>query len=116
MGVSKTKYLVVLIVMLAVTVTMLTGLACGNGTTDFTATSSTDFGHSHRVTIAADDLDDPPAQRTLTTTRDGAVPHTHAITLTKQHYEALENGQDVTVVSSVDGNHSHTFVIKAPAD
>ncbi len=118
MRVSKMKYAGVLIVMMGVTVTLLAGLACGTGTTDFTVTSSTDLNHSHRVIISGDDLDDPPVQKTLTTTRDGGVPHTHTITLTKQEYEAIKKGQEIAVVSSAfpDNNHTHTFDIQAPAD
>jgi len=123
MVVSKMKYAGVLVAMMGITVALLAGLACGNRTTDFTVTSSAVFDHSHRVIVSGDDLDGPPVQNTLITTRDGAEPHMHTITLTRQDYEAIENGQEVTVLSSIDGNirilsdvHRHVFAIKAPAD
>ena len=123
MVVSKMKYAGVLVVMMGITVVLLAGLACGNRTMDFAVTSSTVFDHNHGVIVSGDDLDGPPVQNTLTTTLDGAEPHTHTITLTRQDYEAIENGQEVTVVSSIDGNirilgdvHRHVFVISPLAD
>lgn len=91
------------------------GLACSKspatGQEDITATSSSDVGHSHDVTISGADIENPPAvDDTIDTTYSGG--HKHTITLTRQDYESIKNGGEVTVNSSSYGEHTHTFVIK----
>ncbi|MBI4304660.1 MAG: hypothetical protein HY665_10045 [Chloroflexi bacterium] len=91
--------------------TVLSGCAAAPPTADLTITSSTDFNHSHKVTILGADIDRPPAQKTYTS--DGAS-HQHAITLTKANFDAIKKKQEVSVVSTSTGTtpHTHTFAIK----
>lgn len=78
---------------------------------DITVTSSVNSGHSHDVTISGADIDNPPAaDKTLDTTYSAG--HIHTITLTPQDYESIKSGSEVTVTSSLNAGHTHTFVIK----
>jgi hypothetical protein len=100
---------------LAIVMTMvIIGFGCAAaGTPDFTITSSIDANHSHKVVVSGADVDNPPITKTITS--DGAN-HTHTITLSKQDYEAIKKGQEITLTSSSDGSvpHTHTFKIKKP--
>jgi len=78
---------------------------------DIEITSSVDAGHSHDVTISRADTDSPPAaDKTVNATYSGG--HRHTITLTPQDYESIKDGGEVTVTSSSNAGHTHTFVIK----
>ena len=108
---KKAIYLPGIISVIAIAVITL---ACAAATADFTVTSSTDANHNHHVVISGKDVDSPPtADKTITS--DG-TSHTHTIVLTKQNFEAIKAGQEVTVTSSSSGTpaHSHTFKIKKP--
>ncbi len=94
---------------------LASGWACSESTStgenDITVASSTDSGHSHKVTISGSDLDNPPtADKTIDTTYSGG--HRHTVTLTQQDYESIKGGSEVTATSSSSGGHTHTFVIK----
>ena len=104
---------VLIIAVFLVTLFGMVSGCTGSGTPNFTVTSSVDNNHSHNAVISGADVDNPPAQKTITS--DGAN-HTHTITLTKQNYEAIKQGQEVTVTSSSNGAtpHTHTFTIKKP--
>ncbi|GEM_PF-3449724 len=80
-------------------------------TPDFAVTSSVDFNHSHKVTILGADVDKPPSEKTYTS--DGPT-HQHSIKLTKQDFETIKKGGEVSKVSDATGTtpHTHTFVIK----
>ena len=110
----------VMVVAVMVALLLLGALACATtpaATKDFTVTSSIDFDHSHNVTIAGADVDNPPAEKTLASTEAGAVTHTHTITLAKADYESLKAGKEIAITSSAfpANNHTHTFTIKKPA-
>ncbi|MBI2958504.1 MAG: hypothetical protein HYY32_06635 [Chloroflexi bacterium] len=84
-------------------------------TADFIVASSTDFNHSHNITISGADVDSPPsAGKTITS--DGAT-HTHQAVLTKAHFASIGKGEQVVVTSTATGTtpHTHTFTIKKPA-
>ncbi len=92
----------------------LVSLACSKksaSTGDITITSSVNAGHTHQVTIAGADINNPPAaDKTIDTTYSAG--HRHTITLTTQDYESIQSGNEVTVESSSVSGHTHTFVIK----
>ena len=103
--------------LVAMALVFVVGLGCAAGNRDFTITSSVDEQHSHRVAIAGADVDNPPAEKTITTSSEGSVPHVHTIILTRQSYESLRAGAEVIVISSpfLANNHTHTFAIKKSA-
>jgi len=92
----------------------LAGLACSKKSAssgDMTVTSSIDSGHSHAVTVLGADIETPPAtDQTIDTTSSGG--HKHTITLTSQDYQSMKDGNEVTVTSSSNSGHTHTFKIK----
>jgi len=78
---------------------------------DITVTSFIDAGHTHRVTIKGADIESPPAaDKIIDTTYSGG--HRHTISLTPEDFESIKNGSKVTVTSSSDAGHTHTFAIK----
>ncbi len=72
------------------------------------ATSSLNSGHTHVVLIACNDIINAPAGRTYTS--DG-TSHTHTATLNAGDFEAIRNGQTVTVQSSNDAGHAHSWAL-----
>lgn len=84
-------------------------------TADFTVASTVPdpTNHSHSVTIIGADVDNPPAEKTYTTT---GTPHTHQLTLKQADFAAIMKGQEITVISNSAGTtpHTHTFKIKKP--
>ena len=110
---SAARFALIAIVVLFV-VGGATSLACSKKSAsagDITITSSVDAGHSHDVTIKGTDIESPPAaDKTVNATYSGG--HRHAITLTPQDYESIKDGGEVTVTSSSNAGHTHTFVIK----
>ena len=104
--------------LIALAVLLLVGgvvaLACSKESVspgDVTVTSSVDAGHTHQVTIKGSDVESPPAaDKTVNATYSGG--HRHTITLTPQDYESIKDGGEVTVTSSSNAGHAHTFVIK----
>ncbi|MBI4334297.1 MAG: hypothetical protein HY673_23835 [Chloroflexi bacterium] len=95
----------------AAATSVLAACAPAPPTADIRVTSSTDFNHSHNVTVPGADVDSAPSQKTYTS--DGAS-HTHDITLTRANFEAIKKGETVTVTSTATGanQHTHTFAIK----
>ena len=82
----------------------------GGGQSDLiVSTSSVDAGHSHTASIRRDELSSN-TDRTLTSSSAGG--HTHLVTLTAADFATLRGGMSVTVVSSVDGGHSHRFTFR----
>ena len=71
-----------------------------------TATSTVHAGHTHNASVPRTDLIllNPKSYNTSVITG-----HTHWVTLTPVEFSALMGGGVVTVVSSVDGGHSHEF-------
>ncbi|MBI2440928.1 MAG: hypothetical protein HYV35_06100 [Lentisphaerae bacterium] len=66
--------------------------------------------HGHTVTITADQLEDGRAVRLTLTTGAG---HTHTVALSDRQVEALADGGDETMESSVDAGHSHAVRFRA---
>ena len=110
---SAARFALIAIVALLV-VGSATSLACSKKSAsagDITVTSSVNSGHSHDVTVKGADIESPPtADETIDTTYSGG--HRHTITLTPQDYESTKDGGEVTVTSSSNAGHTHTFVIK----
>ncbi|MFC2051892.1 hypothetical protein ACFLT4_04105 [Chloroflexota bacterium] len=82
-------------------------------TTDFEVISEVTAGHTHEITIWGTDIDRPPAEG-----RDkDSSPWEHKVHLTKQDFQALKEGRQITVTSNPaesDG-HTHIFIIKKPS-
>jgi len=104
--------------LIATAVLLLVGsvatLACSKESVspgDITVTSSVDAGHTHRITVRGADVERPPAaDKTIDATYSGG--HRHTVTLTLQDYESIKNGDEVSVTSTSDAGHAHTFDIK----
>jgi hypothetical protein len=76
---------------------------------DVQFTSSVIFGHSHRFTVNAIDLDQPsPAGISKDTSTDDG--HTHRIELTEQDLAEIGAGQTVQKVTSEVAGHVHPFL------
>lgn len=80
--------------------------------TGFQAVSSVDSGHSHSIKILFADLANPPSGGMVYTSSSSG--HTHNVSLTLQMLTEVNSGTSLTVVSSVDSGHSHTWVINKP--
>jgi hypothetical protein len=79
-------------------------------TSQNTFTSSSNSGHTHRVTISRSQVENPPAGGiTLTTTSSGG--HTHSFSMTQQQLQNVNNGQTVTITDSTVSGHSHQYQI-----
>lgn len=89
----------------------LVSACAGPASANLTVASSTDFQHSHNVTVPGADIDKQPSQVTYTT--DGAT-HTHRVTLTSANFKTIKDGQSVSLACTSDGTtpHTHTFVFK----
>lgn len=91
---------------------IVAGAACSNAiTTDIPLTeksyySSTVNGHSHSVTITKTEIEN--AQPFLRTT-SLVNSHTHNVSMSQEQVQSLKNGSTVTVETTVDSGHSHTF-------
>jgi len=103
------------VIILAVVVLRLTGVS--GATSDFSVVSSNEAGHGHIVVISGRDIDRPPKDRVITTSRDRSVPHTHTIVLSESDYRSIKAGGEIIIPSipSTQDNHTHTFAIKIPA-
>jgi hypothetical protein len=78
---------------------------------DIPVTSDSAAGHSHDITVPAEDLtsSSPPDRNLTTTTNSG---HTHSVTLTSIDYATLQGCLPVTKTSSNTDGHTHEFVIQ----
>ena len=103
------------VIILAVVILRVTGVS-GGGTTDFTAVSSVELGHSHVIQISGRDVDRPPKERIITSSSDGSPRHTHVIALSESDFRSLKAGAELIIPSppSTPDNHTHTFQIKVP--
>ena len=104
---------------------LLTEIACdiyndgGADTYDgptFILVSTSNSGHTHRVTILHADVNAPPAGgKTISTSNTGGVyGHAHVLTLTQSDFQALGSGQTLTRTTSTEASHSHSFAITVP--
>jgi hypothetical protein len=91
---------------------IIVGSACSNDiTTDIPLTeksyySTTVDGHSHSVTITKTEIEN--AQPILRTT-SLVNSHTHIVSLSQEQVQSLKDGATVSVETTVDNGHSHTF-------
>jgi hypothetical protein len=88
-------------------------LACGgdNGGTDPNSLrfiSSSELGHTHFFFLDKNEITSPPtAGIDRLTTND--LAHTHSVRLTEADLDNINAGQTVTITTSNDDNHTHTF-------
>src|SRR5688572_30509625 len=75
------------------------------------ANSSVVESHSHFVCVAAADLMNPPSAGATyrSTMSDG---HTHEVTLSADELAALGSNESVTITSAVADGHTHQFVLQ----
>lgn len=91
---------------------IVAGAACSNTTsTDIPLSeksyySSTVNGHSHSVTILKTEIEG--GQSFLRTT-SLVNSHTHNVSMSQEQVQSLKNGSTVSVETTVDSGHSHTF-------
>lgn len=71
--------------------------------------SSISLNHGHTLVIPKDDVIQGVPKSYLIT---GAANHAHEIQLTSDDFQMLKNNQQVSVVSSVNADHTHQIVIK----
>ena len=111
MRINKAECMKVFVAIGIVALLLTNATACG-GTEDFTVTSQVAANHTHEITIWGTNVDWPPAEGRVVTT----TPYGHEVQLTKQDFQALKKGQQITVTSSADpsDNHTHDFIIKKP--
>lgn len=75
--------------------------------------SSTNSGHSHRITFMCSDL----SLGTLTYTSSTDGGHFHSLTLTLPQVQSIAAGQSVgPVFSSTADGHDHTWTIQKPSN
>jgi len=77
--------------------------------------SSTDSAHQHSVSIPFVDVSASPVATGYQYRSDTAVGHSHVIALSQQQMIDLNNGMQLTVVSSVPSSgvsHTHTWMIQ----
>jgi len=83
--------------------------------TDVQTTSQADTtGHSHTVTVVAEDLVGVPSARSIPTSAPNVgAAHTHSVALDVADYQALQNCNSVLKTTVADSTgHSHTFQIQ----
>ena len=88
-------------------------LACGGDSGGANANSlrfisSSDLGHTHFFFLDKNEITNPPtAGIDRLTTND--LAHTHSVTLTEADLDNINAGQTVSITTSNDDNHTHTF-------
>jgi hypothetical protein len=105
------------VTLLLVPIAGLAGVACGNSSGGSSSgcdgpdpTSSVTNGHTHTVCVESTDLTTPPANG-VTFTTSVTEDHTHTVSLTQTQLQTIAMGQEVTVPTSVNAGHMHTFMI-----
>jgi hypothetical protein len=80
--------------------------------TDVQSTSDLVSGHTHTMTVQAQDLSatSPPGTRNITTSFE--AQHEHEVVLELADFQALQNCQSVSKQSSTVSGHFHSFVIQ----
>ena len=82
----------------------------GSGSNCTPSTSSNVQGHTHSICVPAADLTNPPAGgNTYPTSTDAG--HSHDVTLTADELSAIQSGMIVMVETTNVGNHTHSFTI-----
>ena len=69
---------------------------------------SIETNHGHVLMVSATDVN---AGVSKTYNIQGSANHPHDVIVTAAHFSALKNNTQVTIVSSTDGNHSHTVTV-----
>lgn len=75
-----------------------------------TFTSSSDQGHTHTVRISKSEVQSPPSAG-ISRSTSSASGHTHAFAMTQTQLMDCNNGATITITTSIDTGHSHTFQI-----
>lgn len=89
-------------------------MSSNNGNSNsFSITSTIDDGHTHRITISTNNVDNPPSSN-VTLTSTSSTGHNHTITLNQSDYESLDMGKTIIKTSTSSSGHTHTFSIKVP--
>lgn len=86
----------------------------GSSSSDgFDVTSSVGAGHTHDVRILTADLANPPGGGVQYTSTN-VNSHVHTVTLTQADLTAINSGGQVSVNSSTNDGHLHTWTIQKP--
>lgn len=81
------------------------------GIRDIEVESSSTGGHSHTLFVNSKDASFPPEEG-VTLISEVTADHSHSVVLTQENLEQIAMGQTVTVESSEEGGHTHTFEIR----
>jgi hypothetical protein len=97
---------------------VLASTGCSSSSTStsadgFDVRSSVVNAHSHVVTVFNADLESPPAGGADYLSTDVSA-HLHQISLSAAQLAAIQSGQTVTVTSTVEAAHQHTWTIRKP--
>jgi hypothetical protein len=84
-------------------------IACDGGF----SSSTVDVGHTHTLCVPSTDLAvPPPGGFTYPSSSNGAMPHTHDVSLSQVQLAQLGAGQPVKVTSAPTLGHTHDFTIQ----
>jgi len=79
---------------------------------DITVISTVTNSHSHSITIKAADLT-AGVDKTYTTTTDGAIPHSHTLTITAAQFNDVNANKTDNISTNADATaHTHEFPVK----
>ncbi|UCE40391.1 MAG: hypothetical protein JSV17_13135 [Candidatus Aminicenantes bacterium] len=76
-----------------------------------TFTSTSNSGHTHRITINRSDIENPPAAG-ITRQTSSASGHTHNFTMSQAQLQSVNSGNSVDITDSVSSGHSHQYTIE----
>ena len=74
-------------------------------------TSTSNSGHTHRITLNRSDIENPPAAGITRQTSSGSG-HTHSFSMSQAQLQSVNNGNSVNITDSVSSGHSHTYTIQ----
>jgi len=101
---------------------VLEAVSCGNdsnpaapsATDQFSTTSTTDTGHTHRITVRCTDLSSQ-SEIPYDSTTDGG--HFHRITLTVSQLQQIAAGNAVgPLTSTIASGHTHNWTFQKPSN
>jgi hypothetical protein len=73
-------------------------------------TSTSNSGHTHRITLNRSEIENPPAAG-ITRSTSSASGHTHTFSMSQAQLQSVNSGNSVNITDSASSGHSHQYTI-----
>jgi hypothetical protein len=76
-----------------------------------TFTSTSNSGHTHRITLNRSEIENPPANG-ITRSTTSASGYSHTFSMSQAQLQSVNTGNKVNITDSLSSGHSHSYTLE----